>query len=257
MHTPKFRTAFAKTPNDLRLAQRLRYDVFVAELGGTGPMVDHDNKLEKDGFDPVSDHLLLFDDALGGAVVGVYRLMSRDQARSAGQFYSQAEYDLAPLLRSDQKVLELGRSCLHPDHRGGAAMIHLWGALADYIARHSIDILFGVASFHGIDVTRLAAPLSLLHHRHLAPQKLRVRAQADAFQTMNLIPEPALDRRAAMVDMPALIKAYLRLGGVVGEGAYIDRQFNTTDVFMMMDTRKINAKYARLYARTDLKGPAS
>lgn len=126
-------------------------------------------------------------------------------------------------------------------------MYHLWSGLADYIKIHSIEVLFGVASFHGTDAQALAAPLSLLHHRHLAPPELRVSAQARAFQRMDLVPEAELDTRAAMVEIPSLIKAYLRLGGFVGEGAFIDRAFNTTDVCLILDTAKMNQRQARLY----------
>ncbi len=214
----RFSVTLADTAEEVRLAQRLRYDVFVAELGGGGSMVDHAARLEKDRFDAFCDHLILRDTTCGD-VVGVYRLMQRDQAARAGRFYSEAEYDLSPLLGSDRRILELGRSCLHPDYRGGTAMFALWSALAEYIAEHRIELLFGVASFHGTDPERLAAPLSLLHHRHLAPADIRVTPRAEAYQTMDLVPEKALDRKAAMVQMPALIKAYLRLGGCVGEGA--------------------------------------
>lgn len=246
---PIFRIAMAETPEDLRAAQALRYDVFVSELGGGGELVNHAARLECDHFDPFYDHMLLFDDAVG-AVIGVYRLMRCDQSTAAGQFYSEDEYDLSALLGSGRNLLELGRSCVHADYRNGVAMYHLWNGLADYIAAHNIEILFGVASFHGTDASKFAGPLSLLHHRHLAPKPMRVQARAEAFQRMDLIPESKLDRRAALLDMPALIKAYLRLGGVVGEGAYIDQSFNTTDVFLMMDTSKMNEKQARLYARS-------
>ncbi|MGC3940630.1 GNAT family N-acetyltransferase [Roseobacter sp. EG26] len=241
-----FSVRLAETAADLQAAQRLRYSVFVEELGGGGALVDHQERLEKDRFDPFFDHLLLTDHRQD-AVVGVYRVMRRDQAEAAGQFYSADEYDLSVLLASDRSLLELGRSCLHPDYRGGMAMYHLWHGLAQYIAKHEIEVLFGVASFHGTDIAQLAEPLSLLHHRHLAPEDLRVRAQAAAFQNMDVVPEGELDTRAAMLAVPALIKAYLRLGGFVGEGAYIDHSFNTTDVCLILDTARMNERQARLY----------
>ncbi|MEM9578376.1 MAG: GNAT family N-acyltransferase [Pseudomonadota bacterium] len=244
--SPSFEVKLARSKAELKAAQRLRYEVFVEELGGGGALVDHDNRLETDRFDPFFDHLILTDLSCGD-VVGVYRLMRQDQAVAAGRFYSAGEYDLSPLLRSGRSLLELGRSCLHKDYRGGMAMFHLWNGVATYVAEHDIDILFGVASFHGTDPTALAEPLSLLHHRHLAPPGLRVRAQAEAFQRMDLIPEAQLDRRAAMLKIPALIKAYLRLGGFVGEGAFIDHPFNTTDVCLILDTAHMNQRQARLY----------
>lgn len=241
-----FQVKLAQTPQELRAAQHLRYQVFVKELGGGGAMVDHDAQLEQDELDPFFDHLLLYDRRTN-AVVGVYRLMRAEKAREAGRFYSESEYELGPLLSSGRRILELGRSCLHPDYRGGMAMHHLWSALAQYVAQHRIEVLFGVASFHGTDITKLAQPLALLHHRHLAPPELRVRALEKSFQNMNLIDEANLDRRAAMVQIPSLIKAYLRLGGCVGEGAYVDHAFNTVDVCLIMDTKQMSARQARIY----------
>ncbi|MFZ7093685.1 GNAT family N-acetyltransferase [Primorskyibacter sp. 2E233] len=244
-----FSVRLARTQDDVLAAQRLRYEVFVRELGGDGALVDHKAGLERDRFDPYFDHLLVTDVARGDVVVGVYRLLRDDQAREAGQFYSEDEYDLTPLRASGRRLLELGRSCLHPEYRGGPAMFHLWQGLADYVLAHKIEILFGVASFHGTDPQALAQPLSLLHHRHLAPPELRVRARN--FQSMDLIPENQLDRRAAMLEVPALIKAYLRLGGCVGEGAFVDHSFNTTDICLVMDTARMNARQKGLY----VKGP--
>jgi L-ornithine Nalpha-acyltransferase len=243
-----FQVRLARDAGDLLAAQRLRYDVFVTELGGGGPLVDHGAGLERDHLDPFFDHLLLCDtQGAREEVVGVYRLMRPESAARAGGFYSAAEYDLDPLLTSGRRLLELGRSCLHPAYRGGMAMHHLWSALARYVAKHRIEVMFGVASFHGTDIDALAPSLSLLHHRHLARPELRVRARGESFQRMDLIAEADLDRRAAMMRIPSLIKGYLRLGGTVGEGAFIDRTFNTVDVCLVMDTAELNARRARIY----------
>jgi len=193
---------------------------------------------------------MLVTDQATGRLAGVYRLMRADHARAAGGFYSAEEYDLSLLTTGPARLLELGRSCLHRDFRGSMAMYHLWAGLADYVARHDIDILFGVASLHGTNPNTLAAPLSLLHHNHLAPPELRVRARQVNFQSMDLIAPAQLDRRRAMIGMPALIKAYLRLGGFVGEGAYIDHQFNTIDVCLVMDTARLNQRQRRIYTRS-------
>jgi putative hemolysin len=244
--SPLFSVKLAETPAEIEAAQRLRYQVFVEELGGGGQLVDMEARLERDRFDPFCDHLLLMDQA-HARVAGVYRVMRQDQAEAAGAFYSASEYDLDLLLSSGRSLLELGRSCLHRDYRGSTAMFHLWSALAEYIARHQIEILFGVASFHGTNVKALAEPLAFLHHRHLAPQEIRVRARADSFQRMDLVEEAKLDRRQCMLGVPSLIKSYLRLGGVVGEGAYVDHAFNTTDVCLILDTAKMNMRQARIY----------
>jgi len=243
----------ATDARDLRAAQRLRYEVFVAELGGSGPMVDHQARLEMDEFDPFFDHLLLIDPARDPAtlndVVGVYRLLPSDRLAASGRFYSESEFDLTPLKASGRRLLELGRSCVHADYRGGTAMLHMWNALADYVLERGIEVLFGAASFHGTDAAALAQPLAYLHHHHLAPEALRVRAKPAHRQEMNLIAADALDRRAAMAGTPALIKAYLRLGGFVGDGAWIDAAFNTTDVCLVMDTAKMSEKHRDFYMR--------
>lgn len=240
---PQLEQSLARDAADLRAAQALRYEVFVRELGGDGPLVDHEAGLEKDRFDPFCDHLLLRDQ---GRVVGVYRLMRAPQAEAAGQFYTADEYDLAPLIGSGRRLLELGRSCLAPGYRGGAAMHLLWQGLADYVRAHQIEVLFGVASFHGTDIPALAPALSLLHERHLAPAPMRVRSRR--YQPLDLVDPAQIDRKAAMLTMPALIKAYLRLGGTIGDGAYVDESFNTTDVMLILDTAQMNARAAQRYS---------
>jgi putative hemolysin len=248
---PHLSLRLATTEADRRGAERLRYEVFVEELGGDGALVDHDARLERDRFDPFFDHLILVDDRRDAAtfdhVVGVYRVMTDTAAARAGQFYSEDEYDLTPLRASGRRLLELGRSCVHPDHRGGAAMFLLWSGLADYVLDRGVEVMFGVASFHGTDTGALALPLSYLHHTHLAPPDLRVRSRVH--EPMDLLPKDRVDRLAALQAIPPLIKAYLRLGGVVGDGAFIDRPFNTTDVCLVMDTARMNAKARDLYAR--------
>ena len=149
---PQFKIRIAKGEQDLRAAQRLRYRVFVEELGGDGPLVDHQAQIERDEFDPYFDHLILIDASrdLSGLeyVVGVYRMLTGVAAQKTGRFYSEDEYDLTPLRAGGRTLLELGRSCVHRDFRGGTALFHLWNGVADYVAEHRIEVLFGVASFH-------------------------------------------------------------------------------------------------------------
>ena len=250
---PRLFTKLAQTDDDVRAAQRLRYEVFVRELGSDGEGVDHDLQLETDRFDPYFDHLLLIDRAapsnVSSGVVGVYRLLRQDQADKIGQFYSEDEYDLTRLKASGRKLLELGRSCLLPDYRGGAGMYLMWNALAEYVEQHKVEVLFGVASFHGTDLEALAEPLSLLHHRHLAPEDLRVRTVDTYFQPMNLVNKEELNAKSAILAVPALIKAYLRLGGYVGDGAFVDHAFNTTDVCLILDTARMNARHKSIYEK--------
>ncbi|GLS88654.1 ornithine-acyl-ACP acyltransferase [Cypionkella aquatica] len=243
----------AESARDLRAAQRLRYEVFVQELGASGALVDHAARLERDEFDPYFDHLLLIDPSRSAEdlqdVVGVYRLLPSDRLAQSGRFYSEAEFDLTALKASGRKLLELGRSCVHADYRGGTAMLLLWNALADYVLENGIEVLFGAASFHGTDMSVLALPLAYLQHFHLAPPDLRVTARAAQAAEFSQIPPEKLDRKAAMLATPALIKAYLRLGGYVGQGAWVDHAFNTTDVCLVMDTAQMSAKHRDFYIR--------
>ncbi len=248
---PTLTVRLAAGEDDRIAAQRLRYDVFVTELGGDGPLVDHRAGLERDAFDPYFDHLVLADDTRprGRHVLGVYRVMRREAAEAGLGFYSAGEYDLGPLLRAGRGVAELGRSCVAREIRGGPGMFLLWGGLSRYAAEHGVEILFGVASFHGTDPAPLALPLAYLHHHHLAPPELRVRARAAARVPMDGLPPEAVDRAAAMALMPPLIRAYLRAGGRVGDGAFVDRAFNTIDVCLVMDAARMSASARAAYAR--------
>ncbi len=243
----------ARSEADLLAAQRLRYRVFIEELGGDGEFVDHARRLERDALDAHADHLVLVDRRRPETglehVVGAYRLLPPAAAARAGRYYSQAEFDLTPLRALGREMLELGRSCLDSAYRGGLGLYLLWNGVAEYVQRHRIDLLFGVASFHGTDPGPLAPALSFLHHRHLAPPQMRPRALGPHFQTMDLVAAEELDRRAALAAIPPLIKAYLRIGGVVGEGAFVDRDFNTTDVCLVLDTRRMTPRQRALYGQ--------
>lgn len=241
----EFTVSLATTDADLRAAQALRYEVFVSEMGADGALVDHREGLEKDTFDAFCDHMIIRETATD-RVVGVYRLMREDQAVNAGGFYSEAEYDLSPLTRSGRRLLELGRSCLHPEFRGGKALFFLWVGLNAYVSEHDIEILFGTASFAGTDLNALSGPLSVLNRDYLAPPPLRCKSRS--YQAMNLLEASAVDRKRAMVECPALIKAYLRLGGTVGDGAFVDYGFNTTDVLMILDTARMTKRQKRFYS---------
>jgi putative hemolysin len=248
-----FTLRLAQNERDLRAAQRLRYRVFVEGLGATGIGVDHENQLETDPFDAYFDHLILVDQRLDAEqladVVGVYRLLPSDKLSQSGGFYSEGEFDLGPLKASGRKLLELGRSCVHPQYRGGTAMFHLWNGLADYVLERDIQVLFGAASFHGTDPGAHRQSLSYLYHNHLAPPHLQVRAIGPERLSMDLLTVDQVERRSAVAAIPALIKAYLRLGGFVGDGAWIDTAFNTTDVCLVMDTEKMSAKHRDFYLR--------
>ena len=241
----------ASSEADLKAAARLRYEVFVRELGAHAPQGEDVPGFEHDRFDPYCAHIVLVDTRRDVSkldhVVGVYRLLTEEAAEKAGQFYSEGEYDLALVRASGKRLLELGRSCVHRDYRNGFALNQLWLGLAGFVREREIELLFGVASFKGTNPEKLAAPLSHLYHAHLAPPALRVRALPGAFEPMNRIPAGQIDRVAAMRAVPQLIKSYLRLGGAVGDGAFVDHAFNTIDICLVLDTTQLTASAKARY----------
>lgn len=248
--TPQYHIHFAQNAADISAAQRLRYQVFVTELGGQGALTDHSTCCEADHFDAHADHLLLRDMTRPSddQVIGVYRLMNQTQAEAAGGFSSAQEYDLTPLLSSGRPLLELGRSCLHPDYRGGEAMHHLWQALAKHVRATGTEIIFGVASFHGTNAAAIAGPLAHLHDQFLAPEHLRPQAVGPQSLSMAHHQTEPVDRKQVVAQIPALIKAYLRLGGGVGAGAFVDHSFNTIDVCMVVDVQTMPHRLRAIYA---------
>jgi len=250
----RYRVKLAETEAERAGAQRLRYRVFVEEMGANASPEEHAARREWDDFDAFADHLVMLalDPAIADPldrVVGVYRLMRGEVAAAGPGFYGATEYDLGPIVASERKSVELGRSCVALDHRGGPGVHLLWNGLAAYVLEREIELLFGVASFHGTDAGPLAEALSLLHHEHLAPPDLRVRARPERYLEMNLMPRDAIEATRALQSIPPLIKAYLRLGGFVGEGAYVDSDFNTIDVCVVMDTGRMKERYLQFYQR--------
>lgn len=258
--TSRYRVKLAETEAERLGAQRLRYRVFMEEMGVEASPEQRAARREWDGFDPFFDHLILLDESAGvgdplDRVVGVYRLMRRAAAREGLGFYGASEFDLAPIEAADRESVELGRSCVAPEHRGGAAMHLLWNGLAEYVLDREIELLFGAASFPGADPEPFAEALSYLHHNHLAPPALRVCARPEARLEMDLLPPAAIEPARALKSVPPLIKAYLRLGGVVGEGAWIDRGFRTIDVCVLVDTGAMKARRRQFYERKRIASP--
>jgi putative hemolysin len=248
-----YRVKLAETEEERLAAQRLRYRVFVEEMGAAATAEEHAARREWDAFDPHFDHLILTAEPAPAdpldRVVGVYRLMRRAAARAGIGFYGAAEFDLGPIEASPRESVELGRTCVAAGHRGGPALHLLWAGVAEYVLARDIEILFGAASFPGADPAPYAEALGLLHHRHHAPPDLRVRARPERRVELDLPPLEAIDPARAMRSTPPLIKAYLRLGGVIGDGAALDRDFNTIDVCVLMDTARMKAERRDYYAR--------
>ncbi len=243
----------AADESEILAAQRLRYHVFYEEMSAepTAEMVAAGRDF--DVFDPRCDHLLVIDhdrtDA--DAVVGTYRVQRQEMAERHG-YYSAGEYDIGALIERGRRLgglLELGRSCVHPDYRTNGTIHLLWRCITDYVRAFRITTMFGCASLAGRDPDRLALPLSYLYHHHLAPPPLRARALGDLHVEMNRMPADATAPRAALRSLPPLVKAYLRLGGYVGDGAVVDHQFGTTDIFIVVPLEEVRDRYFTHYDR--------
>lgn len=242
----------AETAAEIDAAQALRYRVFYEEMGAVADPATAATRRDIDDFDAVADHLLVLDHDRGEgpeAVVGTYRLIQRPGAAALGRFYSESEYDLAPLIALPGRIMELGRSCVDTAYRTRAALQLLWRGIAAYVWKHDVEIMFGCASLHGTDLKVLAQQLTYLHTHHLAPPTLRPRAIPRRFVEMRQMDPALLDARAALRSLPPLIKGYLRLGGYVGDGAVLDLQFNTTDVCIVVKTDQVTKKYFDHYDR--------
>lgn len=248
----------AESRTDVRRAQRLRYQVFYEEMAASPSFTAMVRRLDEDPYDAICDHLLVTDLTKASTpaspwptrrnpkVVGTYRLLRQEMAERGRGFYTQGEYDIAPLIARQPRgtrFLELGRSCVLAPYRTKRTVELLWHGLWTYVRENRIDVMIGCASFEGTDPTEHAMALSLLYHQSLAPPEWRCTAHPHLHQRMDLIPKDQLDVKAALRSMPPLIKGYMRLGAYVGDGAVIDHQFGTTDVLIVLPVAKINPRY--------------
>lgn len=235
---------------DVAAAQRLRHEVFREELGIAAAGQDG---LDRDRFDEVCDHLLVLDTSRSSssreAIVGTYRLLRQDAAGATGGFYSDAEFELGPLIarHRDLAFLELGRSCVRPPYRSRRTIELLWQGIWAYVRHHGIDVMTGCASFPGTVPAAHARALSFLAHNVTAKDEWAVRARPSRFSPMDLMPAEAVSPRAAMGEMPPLVKGYLRLGGTVGEGCVIDPDFGTTDILIVLPVSALSPRYVAYY----------
>lgn len=231
---------------EIEAAQALRAQAFFA---GKGVAPSHD----ADRFDFHADHLILVDMGSDGPlnerIVGTTRLIRGDATDGAEAFYSQGEFDLAPLFRRNpgQRFLEIGRSCVRPDFRGRGGADALWAGIWAYAKLHGATVMIGCASLEGTVPAALAPTLSYLAHKHQARGDWAVRAQARRFRPTDWMPGEAIDARMARAGLPPLLRGYLRLGAMVGEGCVVDEEFGTTDVFIVLPVGAIGGRYIAQY----------
>lgn len=237
---PKLSVGLARSGDDILEAQRLRYRVFAGELGANLPTrtpgVDHDI------YDPWCEHLVVRDDNTG-EIVGTYRILPPEHARRIG-YYSENEFDLTRLQHLRPRLVEIGRSCVHPDYRSGATITLLWAGLARYMQENGYDYLMGCASISMADGGHIAASLYNRLKDELGPAEYRVFPRCP-------LPLAALQQDVP-AELPPLIKGYLRAGAwVCGEPAW-DPDFNTADLPILMPMARVEGRYAKHFmGKTD------
>jgi L-ornithine Nalpha-acyltransferase len=246
----------SENKNDIHAAQSLRFKVFYKEMSAHPNTLTRVTRRDRDSYDKICSHMLVIDQSsqkrgiplIGkkrGRVVGTYRLIPQIAAEKNYGFYSQHEYELTHLLKKhkDKKFLELGRSCVLKEYRNKSTIELLWQGVWKYLNDNNIDVMIGCASFQGTNPNDLALPLSFLYHNSLAPDEWLVNAQPDKFVNMNIIKKEDINTKEALRTLPPLIKGYLRLGAYIGNGAVIDHQFGTTDVFIIMPKKLIEDRF--------------
>jgi putative hemolysin len=235
----KLSVHLARAEAEIVDAQRLRYRVFAEEMGARLPTAAEG--VDRDMFDDWCEHLLVTEQDTG-EVVGTYRILTGESAKRVGGFYSEQEFDLARLEHLRDRTVEVGRSCVHPDHRSGAVIALLWSGLAAYMQRNSSEYILGCASMSMLDGGHGAAAAYLrLRQSHLSPAEYRVFPRCP-------LPLHELDQDAAP-SIPSLIKAYLRVGAYVcGEPAW-DPDFNTADLLMLLPLSRMDQRYAKHFMR--------
>ncbi len=245
-HLPQLRVELAETPKDIHASQRLRYEIFALEQGAQ--LDSADEGIDRDYYDDYCHHLLVrrMDT---DEVVGSTRILTMDNARRAGSFYSENEFDLSGLIPSLRgNVIEIGRTCIRSDFRNGAGIGMLWMGLAQFMEMHRIDFMFGCASISMNDGGAQAlAIMQEARQRHLAPLEMRVSPR------VRLLPVQA----AGKLQIPPLLKAYLKLGAWVGGEPCLDPDFNVADIFILLDVNNLNTRYHRHFVQGNAqKAPA-
>lgn len=246
-----FEVRLTRNKDERKQVRQLRYKVFVEEEGAG---VSEEQKAlgeEYDSYDRYAEYMAVFHQ---GRVVGTYRIIDRNAAEKMGGFYTENEFNISKIKKYHGNIAEMSRACVDPAYRENALVMRLlWAGLGEMIMRRKIEILFGVASWVGIKPAKSAQAISYLYYNHLTPMRLRATVLPEKFAEgvnpklarMNILPREFVDEADAKQEMTPLIKGYLRLGATFGKGVFVDTPFNSYDVFVMIETRKMSATYQK------------
>lgn len=232
----RYTVSVARDEADVRAAQRLRHEVFAGEMGAH--LSSPEPGLDIDPFDAYCDHLLVTDQETGQAV-GTYRLLPPERARVAGRLYAETEFDLGNLAVLRPELVEVGRSCVHPEHRDGAVISLMWAGIARYLTDRGHNWLAGCCSLPLADGgTDAAAVWRTVAARHMAPAEYAV-------HPLRRWHPPEGDGTLGRSHLPPLLRGYLRLGArVCGPPAH-DPEFGVADLYVLLDVRRISPRYLR------------
>jgi len=250
LESENYSIKLAETKSELKQAQALRYSVFYKEKKAKPTFAKKIIKLDYDKIDKYADHLIVLDKKnTKNKIVGTYRLIRGDVAKLFGGYYSSSEFNLINITNNykDKHILELGRSCVHQDYRNGSIMNLLWKAIAEYVKLYDIKILLGCASFSGIEPTKYSDELSYLRQNFCLPEHLLVESFDKNIYPVYKLKENNPNQLRIFAKLPPLLKGYLRIGGKVSNNFYVDHNFNTIDLCVVVNTSDIDEKYRKKY----------
>ena len=246
-----YEVRLTRNKEERKQVRQLRYQVFCMEEGASATEEQRALGEEYDAHDRFAEYMAVFHN---GRVVGTYRIIDRHAAEKMGGFYTESEFNISKIKKYRGNIAEMSRACVAAEYRENALVMRLlWAGLGEMIVRRKIGILFGVASFVGTKPARSAQAISYLYYNHLTPLRLRATVIPENFADgvnpklarMNILPREFVDEADAKAQMTPLIKGYLRLGATFGRGVFVDAPFNSYDVFVMIETRKMNATYQK------------
>ena len=246
-----YEVRLTRNKEERKQVRQLRYSVFVEEEGASVTEEQRALGEEYDAYDRFAEYMAVFHN---GRVVGTYRIIDRNAAEKMGGFYTENEFNISKIKKYRGNIAEMSRACVEKSYRDNALVMRmLWAGLGELIVRRKIGILFGVASFVGTKPARSAQAISYLYYNHLTPLRLRATVLSEKFadginpklSRMNILPREFVDEADAKAEMTPLIKGYLRLGATFGRGVFVDVPFNSYDVFVMIETRRMNAAYQK------------
>ncbi len=243
----KYEVRLAQNAAEIDETLRLRYDIFNQELG-EGLPESHDTKKDKDEYDDVCDHLLVIDKTADNKIVGTYRILRKTVAKQKFGFYSDNEFDLTAYYNLPEEIMELGRSCVHPDYRDGSVMTHLWGGLAWYVHTYKVRYMIGCASVHSTNTEQASEIYAFFREKDLfVPKELWVEPKP-AYKIPDFNPDyPVGNIKEVQRNVPGLIHGYIRAGARVGSPPALDTVFKTVDFFMVFDSQKVEERYGKKY----------